>query len=251
MNGLRGKIAIVTGAASGIGQATAKRFAEEGTIVHAVDIDDRGLALTLEQIEPTGTGASAVNCDVRDEQACAMAVAQAIQRWGRIDILANVAGILRFAAPGSETKAIWDEVLAVNLTGVFLMSNAALPAILETQGCIVNVASTAARKGQPWSLAYSASKGGVEALTRALATDHGAAGVRVNSVVPGGTVTPLVAEYAAATQTMDPALVARMQNLLGRAAAPREIAGVIAFLASDDARYITGTGVVVDGGFLT
>ena len=91
----------------------------------------------------------------------------------------------------------------------------------------------------------------MEALTRALATDHGAAGVRVNCVVPGGTVTPLVAEYAAATTTMDPALVARMQNLLGRAAAPGEIAGVIAFLASDDARYITGTGVVVDGGFLT
>lgn len=251
INGLRGKVAVVTGAASGIGQATAKRFAEEGTIVHAVDIDDRGLTVTLEQIERTGTAGSAVNCDVRDEQACATAVARAIQRWGRIDILVNAAGILRFAEPGGETKAIWDEVLAVNLTGVFLMSTAALPAIVETQGCIVNVASTAAQRGQPWSLAYSASKGGVDALTRAFATDYGAAGVRINSVVPGGTVTPLVAEYAAATKSMDPSVVARMQNLLGRAAAPGEIAGVIAFLASDDARYITGAAVVADGGLLT
>jgi meso-butanediol dehydrogenase / (S,S)-butanediol dehydrogenase / diacetyl reductase len=230
-----GKVALVTGAASGIGAATAALFAREGAHVVGVDI--------------AGDGVDVLRGDVSDPASVRTFVTAAIERHGGIDILANVAGLVRFSHLEDTSVADWQQHLDVNLTGPFLVSQAALASLLERRGCIVNVASIAGLKGQAYTAAYCASKGGLVLLTKSMALELATRGVRVNCVCPSGVDTPLIAGVAATIpRDVEPPLIGRLGSVLPGFVAPEEIAEAIAYLASDTARSITGTTLVVDGG---
>jgi NAD(P)-dependent dehydrogenase (short-subunit alcohol dehydrogenase family) len=230
-----GRVAIVTGAASGIGRATVERLAEEGATVVAVDIAKDGLADTVG--------------DVSDPSFVESLVADTVERHGRLDVLANVAGILRTGKMHEHSLDTWDQVLAVNLTGTFLCCRAAMPALLDSGGNIVNVSSTAALSGQPWAAAYSASKGGVLALTRTIAVEYGRQGVRCNAVCPGSIDTPITNDFVF-PEGVDKDLI-RRSMALDKPRGPETVAAAIAFLASDDAVHINGEHLRVDGGTLS
>jgi meso-butanediol dehydrogenase/(S,S)-butanediol dehydrogenase/diacetyl reductase len=242
-----GKVALVTGAASGIGRATATRLAGEGASVLAVDLDGAGLAETAESAEPGRIAALAA--DVRSPDVPSEAVDAALDLFGRLDVLANVAGVLRCSLTTDTTDDEWDLVLGVNLTGTFRFCRAALPRLVESQGAIVNVASTAALAGSPWMAAYAASKGGVVALTRTLAIEFGKRGVRANAVCPGSIDTPMTSEVAL-PEGADMSLVRRMMPL-DTFRGPETVAAAIAFLASGDAAHINGETLRVDGATLS
>ncbi|MEY2434066.1 MAG: hypothetical protein QOC92_3791 [Acidimicrobiaceae bacterium] len=230
-----GRVAIVTGAASGIGRATVERLVEEGATVVAVDITKDGLADTVG--------------DVSDPSFVDSLVADTVERHGRLDVLANVAGILRTGKMHEHSLDTWDQVLAVNLTGTFLCCRAAMPALLDSGGNIVNVSSTAALAGQPWAAAYAASKGGVLALTRTIAVEYGRQGVRCNAVCPGSIDTPITHDFVF-PEGVDKDLI-RRSMALDKPRGPETVAAAIAFLASDDAVHINGEHLRVDGGTLS
>ena len=232
-----GRVAIVTGAASGIGRATADRLADEGAIVVRADIAKEGL------------DDEAIVGDVSDPSFAPLLVAQTIERHGRLDVLANVAGILRTANTHEHSLDMWDQVLAINLTGTFLCCRAAIPELLKTRGTIVNVSSTAALAGHPWAAAYSASKGGVLALTRTIAVEYGRQGLRCNAVCPGSIQTPITKDFEF-PEGADMDLVRRIMAL-DKARGPETVAAAIAFLASDDAAHVNGDELRVDGGTLS
>jgi NAD(P)-dependent dehydrogenase (short-subunit alcohol dehydrogenase family) len=187
--------------------------------------------------------------DVSEPASVAAFVAATIDLYGGIDVLANVAGMVRFSHVEQTTLQDWNQHLAVNLTGPFLVSQAALPSLIERRGCIVNVASIAGLKGQAYTAAYCASKGGLVMLTKSMALELAAHGVRVNCVCPSGVDTPLVHGVASTMpHDLDPKLVGRLMSVLGGWVTPEEIAEAIAYLASSAARNITGTSLLVDGG---
>jgi NAD(P)-dependent dehydrogenase (short-subunit alcohol dehydrogenase family) len=173
-------------------------------------------------------------------------VAACVARYGKLDVLCNVAGILRFDHFHELATADWQRILAVNLTGTFLMCRAAIPHLLPTRGNIVNVASTAAVAGQPWAAAYAASKGGVLALTHTLAVDYVKQGLRVNAVLPCDIVTPIMNVFTL-PEGANPKLLRRVMSPMGTGK-PEHVAGVIAMLASDDGAFVTGEQIRVDGG---
>ena len=244
-----GRVAVVTGAASGIGRATARRLAAEGAAVACLDIND-AVAVVAETINgkrPTrGEGRLAVQCDVTDETGGGhVGGAGTMAELGTITNLCNIAGIGSFAHTTEESLSRWEEILAVNLTGTFLLCRAVLPTMLEHGGAIVNTVSSAGIKGQPYSAAYCASKGGVLMLTKALAVEYMGRGVRVNGVAPGGVDTPIVHDFAP-PENADFTLIQRAMTPLGYAY-PHEMAGAFAYLGSDEAAYVTGTILSVDG----
>jgi NAD(P)-dependent dehydrogenase (short-subunit alcohol dehydrogenase family) len=241
-----GKVALVTGAASGIGRATAIRLAAEGAAVACVDRAVDGAEKTAATIRDAGGAAIAVGCDVLDVTQIDAAVARAVEQFGRLDVLCNIAGIGHFAKDEDETPDGWNRILGVNLSGTYFMSKAALPHLLASQGCIVNCASTAGTNAQPWSSAYSASKGGVIALTQTMAITHGRSGVRVNAVAPGGVNTAIVEQFPA-PDGVDLSLMERIMPF-ARVGEPEELAAAFAFLASDDGSYVNGVVLRVDGG---
>lgn len=248
-----GRTALVTGAGSGIGRATARRLAAEGAKVACLDLSEEGLASVTAQIaEDLASGGGAAgearpyHCDVTDEEAVAAAVGAAAADLGPATVVCNIAGLGRFAHATETTLADWNRMLAVNLTGTFLVCRAALPALLAAGGgAIVNTSSTAGVMGQPYSAAYCASKGGVTMLTKALAVEYMAKGVRVNAVAPGGVDTPLVHEFGLPEGAPAKALD-RLMSPMGFCS-PAEVAASIAFLASDEAAYISGSILSVDG----
>ena len=181
MNRFEGKVALVSGAASGIGRAAAIRIANEGGSVVCIDLQREAVEATAKEICENGGSALALTCDVSDAASVREAVAAGVKQYGRLDALCNAAGILRFDDTLELAVEDWERVLAVNLTGTFLMCQAALPHLIETNGHIVNITSTSALAGQPWSAAYGASKGGVLALTRTLGATS-AARFRVNTL---------------------------------------------------------------------
>jgi NAD(P)-dependent dehydrogenase (short-subunit alcohol dehydrogenase family) len=246
MRRFEGKVALVTGAASGIGRATVERLAAEGARVVCADVQEAELAACVRALEQAGGQALAVRCDVTREADAAAAVAAAIERFGQLDVLCNVAGILRFDHSHELALRDWERILAVNLTGTFLMCRAALPEIVRRQGNIVNMASSAAIKGHPWSVAYNASKGGVVALTLGLAVEYGKQGVRVNALSPASIDTPITKAFRL-PEGANPKLLERIMPLAGFAK-PETCAAAIAFLASDDAAHVNGENLVVDGG---
>jgi NAD(P)-dependent dehydrogenase (short-subunit alcohol dehydrogenase family) len=249
-----GTVALVTGAGSGIGRATARRLAAEGAQVACLDIAEEALAAVVAEIAeataaapewaPGGLGL-AFGCDVTDEQSVADAVAGATEALGPVTAVCNVAGIGRFAHTVEQTLEGWERMLAVNLTGTFLVTRAALPGLLEHGGSITNVVSTAGVMGQAYAAAYAASKGGVTMLTKALAVEYVDKGVRVNGVAPGGVDTPLVWEFGF-PEGSDPKQIERMMTPMGFCS-PAEVAAAIAFLASEEAGYISGSILSVDG----
>ena len=237
-------MALVTGAGSGIGRATVARLVEEGASVVAVDVSDDGLQATAAAC-PRPDAVERVVGDVSDP-ACAPAAVRAAQdRFGGLHLLVNNAGILRFEHTHEVALDDWSRVLDVNLTGAFLFCQAAIPALLERGGNIVNVASTAALFGHPWAAAYAASKGGVLSLTRTLAVEYGRQGLRVNAVCPGSIDTPITGAFNV-PEGADPKLVRRIMALTGPKG-PEVVAAAIAYLGSDDGIHVNGAEIRVDG----
>jgi meso-butanediol dehydrogenase/(S,S)-butanediol dehydrogenase/diacetyl reductase len=229
---LDGKVALVSGGASGIGAAVAERFVDEGATVVPCDLT------------PIDGG---VVCDVRDVDACRAAVAETVTRHGRLDVLANVAGV----AAGNRIEAVtpdeWRRVIDINLTGTFLLSQAALPALLETQGTIINMASLAGVHAAPYNAAYCASKGGVVMLTKSMAMELAKTGVRVNAVCPGAVDTPLLGNFVL-PEDADFDLLMRSMSPTVQLIDPAEVAAAVAYLASTDAASVNGATLVIDGG---
>jgi NAD(P)-dependent dehydrogenase (short-subunit alcohol dehydrogenase family) len=254
MQRLHNKVALVTAAASGIGRATALRFAAEGAQVVALDRAAEGLAATVAAIGAAGGQALAVTADIAQAAAARAAVEQALAACGRLDVLFNAVGASgRRHGDGPVdacTEQGWDWTLATNLTSLFLICKYSLPALLEARGSIVNVSSVLGMVGGDEDFAthaYAASKGGIIALSRAMASYYAPRGVRVNVIAPGLIATPMSARAQA-----DPHILARLpqlQPLTGAMGAPEDVAAAAAYLASDDARFVTGAVLTVDGGW--
>ncbi len=243
-----GKVAIVTGAASGIGRAAAIRLAADGAAVIVSDVVDDGGKETARLITDAGGLATYVHADVSRESDAAELVAAAKDTYGGLDIAVNNAGILGGFVPGADIAvADFDRIIAVNVRGVFLGMVTQIPAMRERGGgAIVNVASAAGVQVQPLAAAYTASKHAVVGLTKGFACDHAAEGIRINAVAPGAVATNIASH-------LDPQILAAMGDRpdpspLGRAAQPEELANAIAWLASDEASFLIGSNVLVDGG---
>jgi NAD(P)-dependent dehydrogenase (short-subunit alcohol dehydrogenase family) len=249
MKRFENKVVLVTGGASGIGRACALRLAAEGASVFAGDVQAAALDATAKDARELGAACETVVLDVTDETAVREAVAACIARFGRLDVLCNVAGILRFDHTHELSLADWSRVLAVNLTGTFLLCREAIPHLLATRGNIVNMASTAGMTGHPWSAAYAASKGGVLAFTRSIAVEYAGQGVRANAICPGSIETP-IKEAFRIPEGANPKLVRRIMPLTGFAG-PEKVANLVAFLASDEGSHITGEEIRIDGGALS
>ena len=255
MERLIGRKALVTGAASGIGRATAQRLAQEGAAVYCVDIQADAAAETAEQIRADGGRAESAALDVADRAACGKAVTAANEVFSGLDLLANVAGILRPGHTHTQDPAVFDLTIAVNLVGTFNTCLAAIPIFLENDakpegGCsIVNISSAAALQGVPYNAAYGASKAGVLGLTKSLASEYARSGIRVNAICPGGVSTPMTSA-GFPVENIDPALFARIAPQIPTSAEPEEIAALLAYMSSPEARFMTGSGVVIDGGQL-
>ena len=233
MGRLDGRVALVTGAASGIGEACVSRFNAEGAVTVGLDLHDPDHAV-----------------DVRDEDAVARVIADVVAEHGRLDVVVNAAGVAG-GGPVHQLEADeWDRVLDVNLKGTYLVCKHALVAMMEQRsGSIVNIASIEGIEGTEGGSAYNASKGGVVLLTKNMAIDYGRIGIRVNCICPGFIDTPMfraVMELEAMAQVRERI---REEHKLGRFGRPEEIASAALFLASDDASFVTGHALVVDGGF--
>jgi len=245
---LKNRVALITGAASGIGRATADLFAAEGADLILADIDVGGLP---EHFMP---GSLWRQADVSRADDVAALAAAALERYGRIDVLCNIAGRSVLGDLLSTSEQAWDEILASNLKSVFLCSKAVLPRMIERKhGVIVNMGSVWGLAAGSHAAAYCASKGGILALTRSMAVDYARHGIRVNALCPGGVETPMIDRYAAALPNVS-ATAARnflkTGHPMGRLAEPAEIARAALFLACDDSSFMTGSELVVDGGFL-
>ena len=241
-----GKTALVTGAGSGIGRATTLRLAQEGARVFACDIDSAGLADCEEAARSIGGGVDTHVLDVSDADACRAAVNAASETCGQLDVLCNIAGISMIDHMTEFSDEQWQRMLGVNLSSVFFLSQAAIPHLLETRGNIVNMASSAGIVGQAYNSMYCATKAGVVMLTKSMAVEYGKRGVRVNAVCPGGVNTAITRDFKM-PENVDPQLFSKLMPLVPMAEAS-EIAGAVAYLASDDARYITGATLAIDGG---
>lgn len=239
---------MVTGAASGIGRASARRIAAEGGSVFCVDLNGEALDAAVADITGAGGEATARVCDISSEQDVRACVADCVARYGSLDALVNMAGLLRFDDTAELETGAWQKIIDVNLTGTMLLCREVLPHLLKTGGSIVNAASTAALSGLPCGAAYSASKGGVLAMTRSIAVDYARRGVRANCVCPGDINTGMT-EQVVFPSTMDHKLISRIMSLSGPRG-PEVVAGVIAMLASEDGIHITGEDIRVDGGTL-
>lgn len=232
MSRLDGRVALVSGAASGIGAAVVTRLADDGATVVGCDVaavDD------------------GVVCDVRDPEACRAAVDTTLERHGRLDILVNVAGVAFGNRIQDVTLEQWRQVLDVNLTGTFLLSQAALAALLEHTGTIVNMASAAGIQATPYNAAYCASKAGVIQLTKSMALELASVGVRVNAVCPNAVDTPFLESFQL-PEDADLPLLMRAASPMGQLIAPSEVAAAVAYLVSDDAANVNGATLVIDGG---
>jgi 3-oxoacyl-[acyl-carrier protein] reductase len=244
MRGLKDKVALITGGASGIGEATAKRFAAEGVTVVIADIDDAGAARVAAEI---GSRALAVHGDITRPESAAEMVARAIDRFGRLDVLHNNAASGAAGRIADLDDDSWSRTVQLNLTGHFLVTRAALPHMLERgAGAIVNMATAAAVTVEEGIGAYAAAKAGVIALTRQVAVEYGRRGVRANCICPGAIATPPTLAFARAVEGVRERMEAA--NPLRRLAQPEEVAAVVVFLASDDASFVNGATIMVDGG---
>jgi NAD(P)-dependent dehydrogenase (short-subunit alcohol dehydrogenase family) len=252
MNTLKNKVALITGGASGIGRATAALFAQEGAAVAIADINaEQGQAAATE-IEALGGKAVFIPCDVTSAEDCCNGVEKAVSLYGRLDILFNNAGIIRRADILSTSEEEWDKVMAVNVKSVFLMSKYAIPHMIKAGGgSIINTSSGWGLKGGGDAVSYCASKGAVTNMTRAMAIDYGKYNIRVNSICPGDTDTPMLRNEAKQLgQAEDEFMVEAARRPLQRYAQPLEIAQAVLYLASEASSYVTGTALVIDGGGL-
>ena len=246
---LAGKSALITGAGSGIGRQTALRFAREGAAVAAVDIDDGAGSETAAMISETGERAFSTRADVSQAQDCRRMVAEAEEAFGRLDVLFNNAGISHLEDGGAvdTDEAVWEQTMNVNLKGVFLGCKYGIPALRRSGGgSVINTASFVALLGAATpQIAYTASKGGVLALSRELAVVHARDNIRVNALCPGPLRTELLMKYLDTEEKRQRRLV---HIPMGRFGEAEEIAEAVVFLASDESSFVTGTAFTVDGG---
>jgi NAD(P)-dependent dehydrogenase (short-subunit alcohol dehydrogenase family) len=252
MGSADGRRAIVTGAASGIGRATAELLAAEGAAVVLADVNADAGEAAAAGIRERGGRAVFARCDVTSSADCASVVRTAVETFGGLDILCNNAGIIRRADVVETTEEEWARVMAVNVTSVFLMSKHAIPVMAAGGGgAIVNTGSGWGLKGGDKAASYCASKGAVVNLTRAMAIDHGAAGIRVNCVCPGDTDTGMLREEARQLGEPEAAFLAGAADRpLARIGTPEDIARAMLFLVTEASGWVTGTTLVVDGGGL-
>jgi meso-butanediol dehydrogenase/(S,S)-butanediol dehydrogenase/diacetyl reductase len=247
VSGLAERVAVITGAGSGIGAATALRFARAGARVIVSDVNDADGERVAAEIARAGGAAAYCRADIRDAGDVERLMATAAERFGALHVLFNNAGTGTYGPVPDLAPETWDHILAVNLTGVFLCARAAIPHLRRAGGgAIVNTASISGLFGDYGLAAYNASKGGVVTLTRAMAIDHARENIRVNAICPGPIDTPLLRQVLDALPGMEERY--RESVPLGRIGTPEDVAEAALFLASDAARYITGTTLVVDGG---
>ena len=246
---LTGKIALVTGATSGIGRAVALRFAAEGARVALAGRNAEALSALVTEIEENGGAALPLAVDLRDREAAATLVPRALESFGALDIVVNAAGIITMGTIANTTEDAWQEMLEINLNAVFRLMQQATPALIERRGNIVNVSSVTGLRSFPGVLAYCVSKAAVDQLTRCASLELAAQGVRVNAVNPGVVVTALHRtsgmsdeNYAAFLQH------SQSTHPLGRTGTPEEVADLVLFLASERAGWITGATYAIDGG---
>jgi NAD(P)-dependent dehydrogenase (short-subunit alcohol dehydrogenase family) len=243
-----GRRALVTGGASGIGRATAVRLADEGAVVVAADVNEALLSAVAEEVDRGSGRVSPLVADVGSEAGVIRLVADAVETLGGLDVVVNAAGVLSFSHTHEQSLDEWDRLVAINLTGTFLVCRQSLPHLVASRGTIVNLSSTTAHAGQAWAAAYAATKGGVLAMTRSLAVEYGKSGVRVNSISPGAIDTPITGAFRL-PQGADASLLDRAMPM-GSFGSPAGVAAAIAYVASDEASHMNGADLVIDGGTL-
>jgi NAD(P)-dependent dehydrogenase (short-subunit alcohol dehydrogenase family) len=243
------KIALITGATSGIGKATALRFAGAGAHIAAVGRNNSALAELQDQVEAAGQQFLAIVADLSVEQEAGNVVARTLERFGGIDVLVNAAGHISNGTIENTTLASWDAMLEINLRAPFVLMQKALPALIERRGCVVNVSSVTGLRAFPGVLAYCVSKAGLDQLTHCAALELAAKGVRVNAVNPGVVVTEIHKRGGMSDDAYQAFLEhSRSTHPLGRVGQPTEVAELIYFLASERAAWITGATYSIDGG---
>ena len=247
---LQGKTALITGGTSGIGSATALRFAREGAQVVVTGRSAERGEQVVRDIEALGGEALFVRCDVRLAEDCRNAVERTLERFGKIDVLFNNAGVFHPKTLPECTEEEWDETIDSSLKGAFLMSKYALPSMIERgSGSIIHTSSGWGILGGNGAAAYCAAKGGLVVMAKAMAIDHGRHGIRVNCVCPGDVLTPMLHDDAAKRgMSWDDYAAGAADRPLGRIGTVDEIASAVVFLASDESSFVTGESLVVDGG---
>lgn len=246
MSRFEGKVALVTGAASGMGKAAALRFASEGAKVVCGDINEEGNQATVEEIKSAGGDATAIAFNAMEEESCKALVAGAVDAYGQLDVVANVAGIAGFYRLEELELDVFNRFMTINTTSTLVICREAMPHLVKTKGNIVNFASLNARVMTAYQSAYCASKAAVAAITKCLAQEFEEHGVRCNVICPGGIETPLVANIRF-PEGINRRLLAPLQPL-GRRGQADEVAALVAFIASDEAAYISGEDIIIDGG---
>jgi NAD(P)-dependent dehydrogenase (short-subunit alcohol dehydrogenase family) len=248
---LEGKVCVITGAGSGIGQASARLFAREGAQVIVADVDDRSAKSTVAEIRKGGDLAVAEHVDVTDEEETVAVTAKIVKRFKRIDVLFNNAGISGVGDVVETEPELFDRVMRVNVRGVYLMSRAVVPVMFKQRsGSIINMSSCIAEIGLARRVSYAASKGAVLAMTRSMQVDVAQYGIRVNALLPGTIMTPFVERYLKESYA-DPEegyASIRKRQLGSELGQPKDVAWAALYLASDESRFVMASGLIVDGG---
>lgn len=249
---LKDKIVIITGAGSGIGKSTAALFASEGATVIIADVQEESGIAAVAEIEASGGKAMFIPCDVTDASSTTVMADQVVNTFGRIDVLFNNAGISGVGAVHVVDEEVWERVMRVNVTGVFLTCKAVLPYMMKSKtGSIINMSSGIAEIGVAERASYSASKGAVLSLTKAMQVDYAPYGIRVNALLPGTIMTPFVEGYLKASLDPEASVAAiKRRQLSGELGKPEDVARAALFLASDESEFVMGSPLYVDGGLV-